>query len=182
VPEGPTRNGSSTPTRESASDSCLRSQKERRHIAFHPLPRHYPCSASALLRLKENHTLRSTNVVTIVHTLLFSTEDKACVVLPRARCASVSQHALARGSASPSPLHPHRRRGLSCPLSHPSTRLRLASGRPARCAPSRGGTVAGRGLPPGPGVRAFRSPDHHEQPSRLHATSARAALDPALKE
>lgn len=87
--------------------------------------------------------LRRHGVMVRVHTLLFSTEDKACVGCPRKRCLPAHQHALRGGRAVPRSI-PLAFKGHSRPLKDPSTRRRHAHWRPALRAPSRGAPATGR--------------------------------------
>jgi len=81
-----------------------------------PMSRHSPCPATALLRLKENRPLRSANAMYRLHTVLFSTEDKACVAMPLGAAERPATRLGKGGGAAASPrCIPLPDRGLSRP-------------------------------------------------------------------
>jgi hypothetical protein len=156
--------------------------RERHHIPSLP---DISIRQTACCNLKRSDPLRTQCFSLRVQTVLQTTEDKACVVRPRASIAPGLKHALARGKRSASPVASPSGHGAFAPPCDPSTRPRGAHGRPALPAPSRGGKATGRWALPlwTPASGRFAAPTPTSKPSAgLHARQRFAALDPRSME
>jgi hypothetical protein len=164
--------------------SCVSTplQAQRRHTVFHPCRdtacvRQLPCCA-----FRRNPHLRTANLMPRLHTLLFSTEDKACAGITARAVAAGEPHALGGGQALRlPPVHPPSGQGEFVPPGTPRPSGALLELR-GPCPPLPAGElrpVRHEGLAPldprvrpsllrsfGGQVRACRRPHDHDQTVR----------------